>query len=230
MRPSAEELSVVSVADVGSRAEQGGLPVVGAQGPSRAGLHVSPSTQMVGGYQSADSQVGSSQLHLFPSAQSVGGFQLHQPAVPQVGGSSAPPATFSPVGRGLSAPPTCGPSGRGLSAPPAPFNPVGRYPLAQTSGGPEPHHVATAAALIEYTQQTGAGAGVFIGDGVQPVPAKVAERIWTWEFIEMVDLLPEPWAVKNKEVAGTLVMPNRRKKQITNINLWLQCFTAYVSV
>eukprot|EP00731_Ephydatia_muelleri_P038232 Em0686g3a len=66
-------------ADVGSRAEQGGLPVVGAQGPSRAGHHVSPSTQMVGGYQSADSQVGSSQLHLFPSAQSVGGSQPHQP-------------------------------------------------------------------------------------------------------------------------------------------------------
>ena len=102
--------------------------------------------------------------------------------------------------------------------------------MAQTSGGPEPHHVATAAALIEYTQQTGAGAGVFIGDGVQPVPAKVAERIWTWEFIEMVDLLLEQWAVKKEEVAGTLVMPNRRKKQITNINLWLQCFTAYVSV
>ena len=46
----------------------------------------------------------------------------------------------------------------------------------------------------------------------------------------MVDLLPEQWAVKKEEVAGTLVMPNRRKKQITNINLWLQCFTAYVSV
>ena len=70
---------MASVADVGSRAEQGGLPVVGAQGPSRAGHHVSPSTQMVGGYQSADSQVGSSQLHLFPSAQSVGGSQPHQP-------------------------------------------------------------------------------------------------------------------------------------------------------
>ena len=53
-----------------------------------------------------------------------------------------------------------------------------------------------------------------------------------WEFIEMhmVDLLPEQWAVKKEEEAGTLLMPNRRKKQITNINLWLQCFTAYVSV
>ena len=246
MRPSAVELSVVSVADVGSRAEQGGLPVVGAQGPSRAKHHVSPSTQMVGSYQSADSQVGSSQLHLFPSAQSVGASQPHQPADPQVGGSQLHlhPSTQLVGGFQLHQPavPQVGGSqlhlqpsaqlvgGSQLHQPAAPQ--VGgpqlhRYPLAQTIGG---HHVATAAALIEYTQQTGAGAGIFIGDGVQPVPATVAERFWTWEFIEMVDLLPEQWAVKKEEVAGTLVMPNRRKKLITNINLWLQCFTAYVSV
>ena len=79
------------------------------------------------------------------------------------------------------------------------------HPLAQTVRGPEPHHVTTpwdvrtntAAALI--TQQTTAGSGFFIGDSTQPVPAKVVEWIWMWEFIEMVDLLPEQWAVKKEE-------------------------------
>ena len=69
------------------------------------------------------------------------------------------------------------------------------HQLAQTVGGSEPHHVMipldvrtnTAAAIV--TQQTGAGLDFFIGDGIQPVPALVAEWIWTGEFIEMVDLL-----------------------------------------
>ena len=33
--------------------------------------------------------------------------------------------------------------------------------------------------------------GVPVGEGMQPVPMKIAEKIWAWEFVDMVDLLPE---------------------------------------
>ncbi len=37
----------------------------------------------------------------------------------------------------------------------------------------------------------GKGAGVFMGEGLPPVPARVVERIRRWEYIEMYELLPE---------------------------------------
>ena len=35
------------------------------------------------------------------------------------------------------------------------------------------------------------GAGVFMGEGLPPIPARLAERIQCWEFVEMFELLPE---------------------------------------
>ena len=32
------------------------------------------------------------------------------------------------------------------------------------------------------------GAGVFMGEGLPPVPGRLVERIRRWEFIEMFDL------------------------------------------
>ena len=36
-----------------------------------------------------------------------------------------------------------------------------------------------------------ASGGVYVGEGLAPVPQKVAERIWRWEYIETGELLPE---------------------------------------
>ncbi len=36
--------------------------------------------------------------------------------------------------------------------------------------------------------------GVYVGDGLPPVPAKLAAKITHWEFIEMHELVPEFWA------------------------------------
>ena len=33
--------------------------------------------------------------------------------------------------------------------------------------------------------------GVFMGDGLSPVPAKLVAKIWRGEFVEMDELLPE---------------------------------------
>jgi len=38
---------------------------------------------------------------------------------------------------------------------------------------------------------TPALAGVYVGDGLPPVPQKLADKIHRWEFIDMGKLLPE---------------------------------------
>ena len=39
----------------------------------------------------------------------------------------------------------------------------------------------------------------FLGDGLPPIPAKLAERICRWEYIDMSDLLPEFWRDQKAE-------------------------------
>ena len=71
---------------------------------------------------------------------------------------------------------------------------------------------------------------IFIAEGLQPVPAKLAERIWSWEFVDMADFLPEHMAPKKEESALSSLFLARKRKQVTDINQWLQCFITYVSV
>ena len=48
--------------------------------------------------------------------------------------------------------------------------------------------------------------------------------------MDMVDLLPEQWSVKKDEPMVAQLMPARRRKQVNEINVWLQCFISYVSI
>ena len=70
--------------------------------------------------------------------------------------------------------------------------------------------------------------GVYVGEGLPPVPPKLAERIKRWEYIEMSELLPEFWSkpddMDNKQAAA------RRRRQVTEIFTWVQCFATYTSV
>ena len=74
--------------------------------------------------------------------------------------------------------------------------------------------------------------GVFLGDGLPPVPAKLAERIGRWEYIEMYKLLPEFWPSQKATEEGTSKCSNRStaKKRVQDINVWLQCYAMYVGV
>ena len=73
---------------------------------------------------------------------------------------------------------------------------------------------------------------MYVGDGLPPVPARVAAKIGRWEFIEMYELLPEFWTQKGEETAGKLSTSSRAKarRRVQGINVWLQCFALYVSV
>ena len=37
----------------------------------------------------------------------------------------------------------------------------------------------------------GAAVGIHVGEGLPPVPRKLADKIWRWEFVDMAELLPE---------------------------------------
>lgn len=73
---------------------------------------------------------------------------------------------------------------------------------------------------------------MYVGDGLPPVPAKIAAKIGRWEFIEMYELLPEFWTQKGDEMASKTSTSSRAKAKrwVHDINVWLQCFALYVSV
>ena len=68
--------------------------------------------------------------------------------------------------------------------------------------------------------------GVYVGEGVVPIPRKLAEKIWRWEFMDMGELLPECWGITGEGRSGPL---HRRTRVVADIFSWIQCFTSYVS-
>jgi hypothetical protein len=80
--------------------------------------------------------------------------------------------------------------------------------------------------LIPRTKQGSASTlGVFMGDGLPPVPAKLADKIGKGEFVEMLELLPEVWTNQGGDKKRS-----SSKKKIQDINIWLQCYALYVGV
>ena len=78
------------------------------------------------------------------------------------------------------------------------------------------------------------GAAVYIGEGLPPVPNKLADRIRKWEFIDMSELLPEFWDHSPPKPAdsqnSTQQLPARRTRRVTDIATWIQCYASYVGV
>ena len=77
-------------------------------------------------------------------------------------------------------------------------------------------------------------AGIYVGEGLLPVPAKLAEKITRWEFVDMAELLPECWSSfgpkESVSTPGTRFGGYRRRRAVTDIATWVQCFATYVSV
>jgi len=70
------------------------------------------------------------------------------------------------------------------------------------------------------------GEGVYVGEGVPPVPTKLAKRIRSGKYVEMEELLPEVCTREDGEPEAKRQNPRRA----LNIFTWLQCFGVYVSV
>ena len=77
--------------------------------------------------------------------------------------------------------------------------------------------------------------GVYIGEGLPPVPLKLAEKIRRWEYIDMSELLPEFWvplgsSQQEGDPPDQPRTPARRRRKVTDIATWVQCFATYVGV
>ena len=47
---------------------------------------------------------------------------------------------------------------------------------------------------LGQTKEPSQSRGIYVGEGLLPVPAKLAEKITRWKFVEMCELLPEFWS------------------------------------
>ena len=85
---------------------------------------------------------------------------------------------------------------------------------------------ATASVLAKAGEdQTLMGEGVYVGEGLPPVPPKLAKRIRSGEFVEMEELLPEVCTRGDVKPEA-----KRRSRRAHDIFTWLQCFGVYASV
>ena len=109
-------------------------------------------------------------------------------------------------------------------------------PTTLGQGGPEPLEAEASRlmlAAVSQSPQWGVDSeqgGVSIGEGLAPVPRKMAEKIWRWEFVEMGDLLPKNGMLRTEDGSSNLLGVVRRRRQITDVLTWVQCFAVYVGV
>lgn len=73
-------------------------------------------------------------------------------------------------------------------------------------------------------------AGVYVGEGLPPIPPKLATKILRWDFVQMAEMLPEFWPSSKLDDDDPKRPPPRRPRQVTDIFLWIQCYCSYVSV
>ena len=73
--------------------------------------------------------------------------------------------------------------------------------------------------------------GTYVGEGVLPVPERLAKKILNLGFVEMRELMPETWLMEEEERSRpTWCLPRRKNAPVTDILQWLQCFAAMVGV
>lgn len=85
-----------------------------------------------------------------------------------------------------------------------------------------------------HSKGTSLSAGIYVGEGLLLVPAKLAKKITQWEFVEMVELLLEFWSsLTSKESAPTPALRqgrSQRKQAVTSTATWIQGFATYISI
>ena len=74
-------------------------------------------------------------------------------------------------------------------------------------------------------------AHVTIGAGLPPIPPKLVAKIESGKFVDMAELLPDRWGAA-RSLAGdeSLRAPKSRRRTVTTILEWVQCFSIYLTV
>ena len=73
-------------------------------------------------------------------------------------------------------------------------------------------------------------AGVYVGEGMPSVPAKLAAKIRRGTYVDMGELLPEFWSPTREDDQPKQEAKARRARSVQDIFTWLQCYGMYVSV
>ena len=78
---------------------------------------------------------------------------------------------------------------------------------------------------------SGSLAAAPIPDVFAVVPPKLADKILALEFVDMADLLPEQWRIsESQEGTCCSLRTTNKKKLLTDILVWLDCFSTMVAV
>ena len=79
-------------------------------------------------------------------------------------------------------------------------------------------------------KNTEASAVLSIGPGLPPVPNKLVVLIQAGEFIDMAELLPDHIGINTTPSKEDMQAAKQKRRQVTNIFEWIQCFSIYVAV
>ena len=72
---------------------------------------------------------------------------------------------------------------------------------------------------------------VFIGQGLPPVPKKLASKIESGKFVDMSELLPDRLGCSKTSIPEDKSWGTKSKKRaVANILEWIQCFSIYIAV
>ena len=65
-----------------------------------------------------------------------------------------------------------------------------------------------------------------------PIPPKLVKKILSLDFVEMAELVPESWGVESDTTSQCChqTRPQPRRGPITDITLWLECYSSLVAV
>ena len=87
------------------------------------------------------------------------------------------------------------------------------------------------ACLRSYpAQQDGGTCTVTVGPSLMLVPAKLAQRIWSHQFIDLTNLIPEVICQLDEEADQKPKTGKQRLQRIRDIGQWIQCFNCYISI
>ena len=82
---------------------------------------------------------------------------------------------------------------------------------------------------LSGSQPVPTSVGVYVDEGLQPVPLKLAINILRWDYVEMSEMLPEFWSNKVDDDEPKRPPP-RRPHQVSDIISWIHCYASCVSV
>ena len=92
-------------------------------------------------------------------------------------------------------------------------------------------HIATITKKSDSDpKNTDASALLSIGPGLPPVSNKLVMHIQADEFIDMAELLPDRLGISTTPGKDDKQATKQKRRQVTNILEWIQCFSIYVAV